>query len=71
MEATTLLFPVVVRVETSNVPALLSKGGPRAEEKFVEFFTARIRNPNTRSAYLLAVCKFFAWAEAAGSLWAV
>ena len=66
MEATTRSFPVVVRTETSNVPALLAESGPRAEEKFVEFFTARIRNPNTRSAYLLAVRKFFAWAEAAG-----
>ena len=62
METTASPFPVVVRAD-SNVPAMFGENGPRAEEKFVEFFTARIRNPNTRSAYLLAVRKFFAWAE--------
>lgn len=66
METTAPSFPVAVRTETGTVPAVLAGGGPRAEEKFIEFFTARIRNPNTRSAYLLAVRQFFAWAEAAG-----
>lgn len=66
METVAPSIPVVVRAENSSLPALLAESGPRAEEKFVEFFTARIRNPNTRSAYLLAVRRFFAWAEAAG-----
>lgn len=42
--------------------------GPRAREKFVEFFTANIRNPNTRMAYLRAVRKFFGWIEGNGLL---
>ena len=32
----------------------------------VEFFTAQIRNPNTRAAYAKAVTQFFAWCDAHG-----
>jgi len=46
------------------LPAVVSQAGPRAEEKFAEFFAASIRNMNTRMAYLRAVRKFFAWVEA-------
>ncbi|MFX8727498.1 integrase, partial [Acinetobacter baumannii] len=31
--------------------------------KFVEFFTANIRNPNTRMAYARAVYQFLNWSE--------
>ncbi|MCW5687107.1 MAG: tyrosine-type recombinase/integrase [Pseudolabrys sp.] len=34
--------------------------------RFIEFFTARIRNPNTRRAYRRAVGEFLLWCEAAG-----
>ena len=40
--------------------------GPRAEERFLEFFTANIRNQNTRDAYVRAVARFFAWCEERG-----
>ena len=37
--------------------------GPRAAERTLEFFTAQIRNPNTRAAYAKAVSQFFTWCE--------
>ena len=43
-------------------PVLFSPS-PRAERRFWEFFTAHIRNPNTRLAYLTAVRRFAAWCE--------
>jgi len=35
-------------------------------ERFLEFFAANIRNPNTRLAYARAVRDFFRWTEARG-----
>ena len=32
----------------------------------MEFFTAQIRNPNTRAAYAAAVMRFFTWCDARG-----
>ena len=34
--------------------------------RYVEFFTAQIRNPNTRAAYARAAGRFFAWCERRG-----
>lgn len=48
------------------VPALVAAGGDRAAYRFLEFFTAQIRNPNTRRAYAKAVAEFCAWLEDAG-----
>ena len=45
------------------VPALIAAAGPRARFRFLEFFVARIRNPNTRRAYGWAVADFLAWCE--------
>ena len=38
-------------------PALIARAGERAAFRFVEFFTANIRNKNTRKAYGHAVCQ--------------
>ena len=46
-------------------PVLFSPS-PHAERRFWEFFTAHIRNPNTRLAYLTAVRRFAAWCEQRG-----
>jgi len=35
-----------------------------AARRFIEFFTANIRNPNTRLAYARAAVQFAAWCEA-------
>src|SRR3954453_8825693 len=36
---------------------------PRSATRFWEFFTANIRNKNTRRAYFKAVCRFSDWCE--------
>jgi hypothetical protein len=36
---------------TDRAPALVAAAGERASYRFLEFFTAQIRNPNTRRAY--------------------
>ncbi len=48
------------------VPVTVMAEGERAAVRYVEFFTARIRNPNTRTAYARAASAFFAWCEAHG-----
>src|SRR5271156_414901 len=45
------------------VPALIADLGEEAAWRYVEFFTANIRNPNTRRAYARACGRFFAWCE--------
>lgn len=50
----------------SQFLAILSRAGQAAIFATEEFFFGRIRNPHTRSAYLIAVKRFFAWAEARG-----
>ena len=56
---------VVVSVSTAAhlVPALVAARGEAASWRYVEFFTANIRNPNTRRAYARATARFFAWCE--------
>src|ERR1035441_8436204 len=44
----------------SSVPALYAPTA-HAAKRFIEYFTANIRNPNTRRAYLRAVLDFSAW----------
>src|SRR5580692_10533521 len=45
------------------VPAIVADAGEHAARRFLEFFAATIRNKNTRTAYLHAVSRFFAWCE--------
>jgi site-specific recombinase XerD len=49
-----------------TVPAVIAAAGRKAARRFVEFFTANIRNPNTRAAYAHAVVAFCAWCEERG-----
>jgi site-specific recombinase XerC len=51
---------------TDRAPALVAAGGERASYRFFEFFTAQIRNPNTRRAYARAAVEFFDWLAAKG-----
>jgi site-specific recombinase XerD len=46
------------------VPKLIADAGENAALRFLDFFTANIRNPNTRAAYAVAVRAFFAWLDA-------
>src|SRR5689334_1296122 len=48
------------------VPALIADAGDPAAWRYVEFFTANIRNPNTRRAYARACTSFFVWCDKRG-----
>ena len=48
------------------VPAAVAAAGEKASRRFAEFFTANIRNKNTRAAYARAVGAFCAWCEERG-----
>src|SRR5215203_2078376 len=50
----------------TQTPPLITAAGDRATYRFLEFFTAQIRNPHTRRAYVRAVSKFCAWLGAHG-----
>ena len=61
------MFPDLIPAAASARPALparrtatpaLFSASERAERRFWEFFTAHIRNPNTRFAYLAAERRF-------------
>ena len=56
-----LLVPGGWRIE--GLPGLIREAGPAAAQRLVEFFTAEIRNPNTRQAYAFATARFFEWCE--------
>lgn len=48
------------------LPAVVAQAGDRAGKRFVEFFAAHIRNPNTRKAYARGISRFFGWCDARG-----
>ncbi|MBN9519865.1 tyrosine-type recombinase/integrase [bacterium] len=52
---------VVEWYAAGKVPAVIDRAGGQARKRFLEFFTATIRNENTRMAYARAVGSFFAW----------
>src|SRR6202167_5994356 len=53
----------LTRAGLLNLPKVIVRAGEGAAWRFVEFFTATIRNRNTRAAYAQAVVQFFAWCE--------
>src|ERR1700722_754434 len=57
---------LIVVDQQTLVPAQIAAAGAPARKRFIEFFTANIRNRNTRLAYARAVSDFFAWCETAG-----
>ena len=74
MEPTTTQLPatippaaVTADQRTANVvPAIIADLGEQAGWRYVEFFTANIRNPHTRRAYARACGQFFAWCDQRG-----
>src|SRR5829696_8152245 len=56
----------IVPFTGSHSPALVKAAGDRAAYGFLEFFTAQIRNPHTRRAYVRAVGAFCTWLVAHG-----
>jgi site-specific recombinase XerD len=53
----------LARAGLDRLPAAIGRAGEAAAWRFIEFFTATIRNKNTRAAYAEAVGQFFAWCE--------
>jgi integrase/recombinase XerD len=57
-------------VSTGNggpiIPAIIAEAGDNAARRFIEFFTATIRNKNTRRAYAKAVTDFLAYCQHGG-----
>src|SRR5258708_20089770 len=47
--------PALIRAGIEALPAIVRAQGERASRRFIEFFTASIRNRNTRIAYARAV----------------
>jgi integrase/recombinase XerD len=54
---------IVCQAPTHLLPALIADAGDQAARRFLEFFTANIRNRNTRAAYAQAVAQFLRWCE--------
>jgi site-specific recombinase XerD len=55
--------PALIRAGIEALPAIVRAQGDRASRRFIEFFTASIRNRNTRMAYARAVKQFFDWCD--------
>src|SRR5262252_845184 len=74
LEPTSTQLPAIVQqaevtsdLRASNVvPAIIADLGEQAGWRYVEFFTANIRNPHTRRAYARACSQFFAWCDQRG-----
>lgn len=62
MQALTIIEPAT----GMPVPAMIAAAGERASLRFIDFFTANIRNSNTRAAYGVSVRGFFTWLETRG-----
>jgi len=56
----------LLTVPSEQLPTLIRNAGENAERRFVEFFTAHIRNPGTRQVYAHAVGRFCQWCERHG-----
>ena len=49
-----MMLPALRQSGAPALPALVAAEGEQAATRYVEFFTAQIRNPNTRAAYARA-----------------
>ncbi|QRR03192.1 site-specific integrase [Dyadobacter sandarakinus] len=57
---------LTVKISSLPVPALVASAGDRAKKRFLEFFAATIRNPNTRRYYGRAAADFIMYCEQLG-----
>ncbi len=56
----------ITQAPSPALPSVIAAAGEPAAMRFIEFFTANIRNRNTRAAYARAVADFFGWCERHG-----
>jgi site-specific recombinase XerD len=61
-----MAYDLIIPDLRAPVPAPVAAAGEAATRRFIEFFTANIRNRNTRAAYARAVADFFRWMTDAG-----
>ena len=66
LPATVLPGTLALKADIRLVPGLIADAGEAAGWRYVEFFTANIRNPHTRRAYARACAAFFAWCAVRG-----
>jgi site-specific recombinase XerD len=59
-------LPAPAGVYGRGLPPVVAFAGRQTGDRFVEFFTAAVRNANTRRSYHRAAVKFFEWCGAAG-----
>ena len=60
-------FSIVTRTSSKAwIPELIAAAGAQVTETYIDFFTATIRNRNTRQAYARACWQFFDWCAAHG-----
>ena len=60
-------FSIVTRASSKAwIPDLIAAAGAEVTETYIDFFTATIRNRNTRQAYARACWQFFDWCAAHG-----
>jgi integrase/recombinase XerD len=57
-------FSIVTRASKAWIPELIAAAGAQVTETYIDFFTATIRNRNTRAAYVRACWQFFDWCAA-------
>ncbi len=53
----------LAKIGITGIPTVILDAGEKATWRFIEFFTANIRNRNTREAYARAVVRFCTWCE--------
>src|SRR5580658_3295385 len=58
--------PLEVAAFHAVIPTLIADAGDQAAWRYIDFFTANIRNPNTRRAYARACGTFLDWCEQRG-----
>ena len=61
LPAVIVLEQTAVANTGTAVPAVVAAAGEQASWRYLEFFTANIRNPHTRRAYGRACARFFSW----------
>lgn len=56
-------LPTYPAPQLSAIPTLFVQAGDNATRRLIEFFTAEIRNANTRDSYARAVARFDLWCQ--------
>jgi site-specific recombinase XerD len=61
------LHQLIPRYHDDQLPELVGGLSDKGRMRFIEFFTAQIRNPNTRRSYVKSTGEFLRWCEDRGA----